>query len=354
MVVKLPALVAGITVPTGGAAIRYTSTAGAATVTVPAGTYWADMVLGAIKAIDSACALGQLAYLIDTADTGSTYTAQYNAELGSAVATEQGWDGFDFRYSTLTRAAGVVQLLPTNAATTAAGKRFLEALGFASFVDSASAAGINGLGMIPFWASTRGETGDVDEFDDAFAATVRAYGGVAYGFQFGRPLARRIVTLDAVPGSVARMRVGRFSSAADGADPSLEGLIWERVMRGEPLRYYADPSVAAAYLSSGMTATQSTAVLDSATGFAAGDTIWIDGERCFITSTASAPTIDIQREQRWATTHAKYSPVSQDFVGTYHVDEDGGNCNALGFKPERRGINQDRWDIEIPLVRTLM
>ena len=195
----------------------------------------------------------------------------------------------------------------------------------------------------------RPAAGAVDEKAEGFGAVVRLGGGAVITGDLGEPLLRRTVMLEALPGGFVNMRQGAYDwTSTSESDQSFEHLVWRWASRGELVRYYADRGATNNYLAAAMTATASSCTLASGTGFTQGGHVCVDGEWMGITNVAGA-VLTVTRHNPVA--HPKYAPSSTDFVGTYAMAMDGGNINARQFAPSRRAPNQDRWDMEIALVR---
>lgn len=336
MAVKYPVLIPSCTLTTAGT-IRVNVTGPAtADLTIPAGRYWHYPVDQVINASDSIDAIGLFGYLYDAADGGQT-----GAVTGPTAQAYQGVTGVHY-INTVSNGLGV---LASNAATTTAGRTFLSYMGWAKHTDTADE---DAQGIRPVW-TVRPESGDVDEKAEGFGAVVRLGGGAVVTGDLGEPLLRRNVMFEALPGGFVNQRQGAYDWTGNSAsNESFELLVWRWAARGELVRYYADRGATNNYLASAMTATASSCTLASGTGFTAGGHVCVDGEWMGITNVAGA-VLTVTRHNPVA--HPKYAPASTDFVGTYAMAMDGGNINARQFAPSRRAPNQDRWDMEIALVR---
>lgn len=335
MAIKYPVLIPSCTLTTAGT-IRVNITGpSTADLAIPAGRYWHYPQDQVINAADSIDAIGLFGYLYDAADGGQT------PQTSAAGQSFQGVTAIHY----INSINGALGVLASNAATTTAGRTFLSYMGWAKHTDTADE---DAQGIRPVW-TVRPEAGDVDEKSEGFGAVVRLGGGAVYTGDLGEPLLRRTVVLEALPGGFVNRRQGAYDFTGAGeSDQSFEHLVWRWASRGELVRYYADRGATNNYLASAMTATASSCTLASGTGFAAGGHVCVDGEWMGITNVAGA-VLTVTRHNPVA--HPKYAPASTDFVGTYAMAMDGGNINARQFAPSRRAPNQDRWDMEIALVR---
>jgi hypothetical protein len=100
-----------------------------------------------------------------------------------------------------------------------------------------------------------------------------------------------------------------------------------------------------------MTATDGACTVNAAINTFNDTMICIDGEWCDVVAGAGTANMTLIRDQPVA--HPKWSPVSTQFVGTYVLGTSGGNVNMRGYNPQRVAVNQDRWDLDIALDRTL-
>jgi hypothetical protein len=100
-----------------------------------------------------------------------------------------------------------------------------------------------------------------------------------------------------------------------------------------------------------MSVSDSQAGVSLGTGIADNDYICINGEWAKVLSGGGTSVLTLMRFAPVA--HAKYEPVSKDFVGTYVLDNSGGNVNMGEFTPTRRAVQQDRWDFSINLLRAV-
>jgi hypothetical protein len=346
---KIPLLCCSHTVK-GTATISVLADAptGAFTVTVPEGRYWTDPFVGALggeggsPAVATTDLIARIAYLMDAATTGaaSVFASTYGGGLTYS---------YFYRSSIEDTASQVIwQFRGGNASTTTAGKKILGRIGFNKYADEPAARAADNISIDcvgGVWTPNRGESGDVDEPSDAFGGTNRSAGGVAYPFSYGDELPRRTIRLQSLPGVLARWR----DPGASEDDFSFENLIKPYLLLGERLRYYADRSATATYLTAALSATAVSASVKHTT-VATNDWICIGGEWCKVTAGGGTTTLTLRRPR--AVAHAIYTPVSLDFVADYALDADGGGISMRSFTPERTSNAADYWDIDIPLVRT--
>jgi hypothetical protein len=245
--------------------------------------------------------------------------------------------------------ADTLAILASHASTTDIGRKFLNYLGWDWYTDTTASATPTAQSWAAYFKCPLAETGDIDEKEEAFSSIVRLGGGGVYTADLGDPLPRRVVSLGALPGRIVNRREPGADNASDSNDSlAFQKLVWRWASRGELLRYYADSAATITGLSAALAKNANTCTVLSATGIAANTAICIDGEWCEVTNVGGT-TLTLLRDQPVA--HPKYAPVSTDFVGTYALDSDGGNVNMSSFGPARRAVNQDRWDLDIPLVR---
>jgi len=340
MAVKTPVLLPSCTITSSGAIRVYDSGGGGteATITIPAGRYWTYPGGSVIEASDSIDAVGLFAYLWDAAYGGQA------AEPQNAGPTYLGATGYFFQ--NLVSSGSAVYAASAN--TTANGRTLLTYMGWDPRTSQGAAANVEAQGLRTEWALLP-ESGDVDEKSEGFGAVVRLGGGAVFTGDLGEPMLRRTITLDGIPGGFVNRRQSASDTSTAQMDASFEHLVWRWAAKGEMVRYYADRSATNAYLTAALTSTAVTCSV-STTSFANGQSICIDGEWVGVTSGGGTANLTITRHNGVA--HSKYAPVSSDFVGTYVLAVDGGNINMRQFDPSRRAVNQDRWDMEIALVRT--
>ena len=331
---SIPRFATSLTVASSATIFVDGTVTGSAAVTVAAGTYWLDQIYGTTVAAGSLCALSALCTAIEA--EGYACDKSFTIKENCTVTLDPS--------STRT-----IQIQPQNANTNAAGRDFLRRLGFNVVRNSPAAVAttITSGSMIGIWNPDRGESGDIDETLDAYAAATRTSGGRAYATSFGIPLYRREVTFQGLGGTHTKQRAGQSPNGT--ATVAFESLLWEPLVRGELVRYYADSTATSTYLTVAMTATANELTVASTTGFAAAETIWVDGELMTCINVQSGTVLEVDRYNPVA--HSAYAPVSESFVATYALDNDGGNANAQGFSSKRRAHNQDRFDVVIPLVR---
>lgn len=337
MAIKIPLFCTSITV-VGSATLRATLNGNAYTLgAIPEGVYWQDPTLdnitvaAAVNSIDA-----QLRYLFSQSPSveGSTGDSQ--------VLVQYGGNG-PVRYSTY-EGSYTATFDFTHAGSTTAAKTALARMG-AYTLGSAEAwlvDGFAGIERLPStnWSPLRGESFKLDMPKDGYGNTVRSHAGSAYAFNLGSPQARRTVSLFGVPGAYVNRRLSQY-------DQSFERCIWTPASQGEKIRFYQNINAARSYLTVALTATATSCTMASTTGFAQGETAWIDGEPVYVATVTSGTVLQVVRTDPVA--HAIYSPCSDDFVGTFVLANSGGNINMGGFEPTLLGHDQDYWDMEIAL-----
>ena len=350
--VKLPRLCGSVTVRTA-ATIRAASPT-AFTAGVPVGRYWFDPVYAGNQAADSISAIGQLAYRIDLADATAAYSCDYSryilTELQKSI---NGW------YAIL--GSPNMELRTTDALTNDAGRAFLRAFGLPTAqVIPTTGSGEEDYGGLPIWDPAYGEAGNLREADDGFAALFKTRGRSAYTSNLGTELPKRLLEFQLLPGGQVNQTRTRGvyganapvygSAVASASDYSLQWIWRELLSKGELVRYYADRTATQTYVTAAVLATDATVTVNSATGLAANQLVWLDGELMMITLVAGL-VLTVERSEPVA--HPKYAPLSRDFVGTYALDEGGGDVNLRTFTPRQRTVRADFWDLSIPLVRAV-
>lgn len=347
MAVKYPVLIPSCTL-TSSAAIRVNEVAGgggASTVTIPAGRYWNDPnMVETVPTSDTINAIDQFAYQLL-----APYGAGTLPILAASSVTVSGLTVAPRVAALFMSGADTLQVLAANASTTDTGRTFLSYLGWDWYTDTTASATPTAQSFAAFFKSPLGEAGDVDEKMEGFGSVVRLGGGAVYTGDLGESLLRRVVTFAAMPGRLVNQREPAADNTTTNNSVAMYHLLWRWLSRGELVRYYADDSASnKTGLDAALAKNASTCTVINAGTIAIGDQICIDGEWVDITNVAGS-TLTMYRANPVA--HPKYAPVCSDFVGTYALAMDGGNVNARQFAPSRRAPNQDRWDMEISLVR---
>lgn len=341
MGIKQPRLCMGIVVSDTCTINVLDGTAASRAITIPFGTYWLDPKFSGIVASGTLDALGIFAQLIDTADTGGTYTCAYSS---AASGDMNGWAG------RITRSAGTFQIRGSNAGTNTSGRRFLRFLGYNSLADLT--AGINQdtkLGPA-LWDTLRGENGSPQESPKGYGVTVETEGGVVFTADLGDPLQSRLVSFPALSAIAVKRRSDSYVAAL-GTWVNFESTMWPWLTSGMPIRYWSDKNATQnTYLAAAITATDGSFTTPVVSTYADNTMICVDGEWMLATAGTGTTTTTVYRDKPVA--HGKYAPVSTDDVATYVLAADGGNVNQSGFKPERRSEGDDRWDMALSLTRT--
>lgn len=337
MALKYPRLALSHTVK--GSCVVQVTTYGQ--LTLPEGVYWTDYLYGSTRLTPNL--LGEFAGQID--------------DLTTVSSTAFSWANLVGKYSLHAVCDVSLELEFGHANTTEEMRRTAKRLGFNPLrtTDDLDGSGSFGeYGIIEgHWDCPRAEFSKLQEDQDkGNAATSESYSGYTYGFRMGDNLKRYLLRFQSVPEVYVYSR-GQVQSGATVEDwpydLSFESRVYQYLRRGEMVRLYADASATATYLTSAMTATAVTCVVQSATGIVLGDIIWVDGEEMTVEDVVGT-TLTVMRPNPIA--HPAYAPVSKDFVATYVLDTDGGNVNMQEFAPARRAHNQARYDLDIALRRT--
>lgn len=322
---------------TGTATFVYTA---ATTATIAAGTYWTDPVYGSY----SNTAAANLPLKI-----GSSMTVGGFAGAGSSTGTAIS----GIYYGLFTFAGGSTQFISGHASVTTEGRRMLRRVGLpTTSTYPAAASGTISAGLVcGIWEPLYCESSSLIEAQQGETGSVFVSGdGTAYTTRTASPERNRLLVLSGVPGRYVNPSVYFPDGIATPGDYSFDTLMYQWLMRGEQVRYYADKTATYTYLTSAVTATASSITVNSNTNIDVNDILCVDGERMKAIANTSGTTWSVYRHNPVA--HATLSPVGVDaFVATYVLGSDGGNINRGGFNPSRRAPNQDRWDMEIALVR---
>lgn len=322
---------------TSPSTLTATITDGAVLWTDPLYGYW-------VNGSDTPSLVQRLAYQMDAVDGSDTYGALYSgannkADVRQAYIYNGGTRYFRFRLDSST--------------STTAGRLVARRLGIRQTANDPATGTQEFYSKAAFgiWSPDRGEAGDIDTEQAGRGYTRQAFDGTLYTTQIGDPTHRRTVTLRGLPSSYARRRGAPADLSLSVYDHSFESYIWPWLARGELLRYYADGSATKTYVTNAVTSAENTISVFSNDGLSTNTSIWVDGERMTITG-ISGTTITVFRDNPRA--HVKYAPVSTAFVGTFAIDDGGGNVNRSGYRPARRGLDDDRFDLEISLVQGRM
>jgi len=331
---------------------RDTDGATARTVTVPEGVYWTDPVYGTDVRTDY-CLASKVFSLINTADASSDLA---KTVVFAATSTATLDDQPYVEYGDLNYIAGP-DLRITPSTSNAAGVEVLTRLGF----NPSASTDINAAASAPvtvahgyWWPRDRQERNTSwVERKDVIGSTLRGIGGYAWPYTLGDIGRSRTVVLEAVDRRWVDDEVGYANSgvedvAGDLRDISCFNLMWRWAARGELVRVYSDVTATRTYITSAITSTSTSCVVDSATGITDGSVIWIDGEKVIVNGIAGT-TLTLIRP--FAVAHPAGSPVSTAHVATYALAQDGGNINASIYEPVRRGPAIPTYDMEISLVR---
>jgi len=318
-------------------------------VTLPEGVYWTDPVYG--RADLPYCLASALFALINAADGDAVLTkaAAPNPTTGSTLIAPPAYEYEDTTYS----APNALRVTPSTANT--AGREVLTRLGFPPGTET-DFAPFRGPGVVHgfWWPRDRQErNASWVERKSTMGSVLRSPSGLAYPYTVGGIGKTRNVVLERVQRDWVENETGKINTGFDDdlsalADTSCFTLFWQWAARGELVRVYSDTSAPRTYLTSAMTATDTTCVVAGATGLAEGVVIWIDGEKCIISGVAGV-TLTVIRPEPVA--HPAGAPVSTAHVATYALADDGGNVNQLDFMPQRVAPAVPYYDMDIALVR---
>lgn len=309
-------------------------------LTVAAGTYWTDPIYSGawLRYVDLAAAA---CYGIEPPGIDDVISSYVDSDgdgvcvLGLSSAHE-------------------LQFL-SHANVTAEGKRLLARLGIppGTAYPAAGALSVTTRGVLGAWGPNgRAESGSVNEVLAGETGSVSVSAdGTAYAVYAADPQRSRLVVLQALAGQYVLRGSRALGASGAAADYSLQTHLYDVLCRGEKVRYYADRAATYTYLTSACSATESAITLASNTGANAGDVAIVNGESMALVQNTTGTTWAVYRFAPVA--HAAYEPVGMGgaWVATYLLGEDGGNVNRGEFSPSRRAVNQDRWDVEISLVR---
>lgn len=311
-------------------------------ITIPEGVYWCDPVYGTMATSAAPSLYGQFAYQIN-ANVTLSCTIDGVDTAGPAAYNFKGVD-----YN-ITGGAAAVYARPANCTTE--GIRLLKALSLGAFKTATSTSYPAGF-MEGFWRPNQGEYGSQQEQYESMSGTVRSFSGVAYGFRIGNQLRKRVIRFSGLPQALVwSSGVVQYGWGATIGDFSFESNIWKYASRGESVRVYDDESATHTYLSAAMTATAVSASVASGSGISDNTMIWIDGEQVYVEGGGGTTTLTVARPNPVA--HSAYAPVSTDRVATYLLDNDGGQASMGEYAASRRAYNQTRYDLDVPLVRTV-
>lgn len=312
-------------------------------ILIPEGVYWTDPIYGLSATPPN---LGPRVGLeIDNANSSTTVVGNYenNAQI----------------YDTYTMCDdAAVSLDFSHANTSEEGRRIakrigLNPIGLTADFDNGGNERFHGLTEGYWYHPSRAEASKMQEDnEDGNAGYSESWSGFGFSFRLGSPARGYLLSMRSVAEEYVWSR-GHVQSGYDTSaypyDLSFEARIWQHLARGEMVRIYTDRSATRTYTTAAMTKTSGSVTVNSATGIAIGDKVCIDGEWCYVSNVAGS-TLTLLRGN--PVTHPSYAPLSKDFVATYCLATDDGNVNLRTFAPERRAINQARYDMDIALRRT--
>jgi len=298
------------------------------------------------------CLASKVFNLINTADAASDLAkTSITAPTSSATLTNQ--PGAEYGDAQFGVHGGTLRITPST--SNAAGVEVLARLGFnpSAFtdIDSATSKPVT-VAHGYWWPRDRQErNASWVERKDVIGSTLRGIGGYAWPYTMGDIGRSRTVVLEAVDRVWADDEIGYINSGIEDVgtqDPSCFNLMWRWAARGELVRVYSDATATRTYITSAITSTSTSCVVDSDTGITDGAVIWIDGEKVIVNGIAGT-TLTLIRP--FAVAHPAGSPASTAHVATYALAQDGGNINASIYEPVRRGPAIPTYDMEISLVR---
>lgn len=342
MPTAVPILVCSHTVR-GTCTIGFTRTNGVAdTFTLPEGLYWPDPVYFA--SVSLAYSLqGKVGALMNVEEGGTVWTIQPTGPHGLVEWTES---------------AGGALAAITPATCNAEGRRVLQRLGLSPSTASAISGTFSGGFPHGIWSpdwgglyTRRERTFSVPERRRERGGTLVGFSGRAWPATIGANERRRTIQLSTLDRRLVRNELGTINVGTEGddADGTLETLFWRWASRGELVRVYSDSTATKTYVTAAVTAAATSISVQSGTGLADDEVIWVDGEQMLIVSGGGTTTLTVERPD--AEAHPAGSPVSDAHVATYCLDMDGGNVTLLDFAPERRSASSPFYDVSIALVR---
>lgn len=334
--VKVPRFACSHTV-TGSCVLRLATDSVSGDATISAGTYWTDPGAG----VASSQSLLQAVADAWLAATGAFVTPSFVDANGDGVGVAQ-FVGSPYQLQ-----------IAAHSHVTAEGRRLMQRLGVAPYSGTGLALTLTTSGLLGAWGpGGRAESGSAaEELKGETGAVSVSADGTAYATYSADPQRNRLVVLQALTGQYVHRGARVLGGTGAAADLSLQTHLYDVLRRGERVRYYDDSAGAYASLAVACAAAATTVTLSSNTGASAGGAVCLNGEMATLAANTTGTTWTVTRPNPVA--HAAGDPVGLggSWVGTYVLAEDGGNVNRGEFAPKRRAVNQDRWDVELSLVR---
>lgn len=238
-----------------------------------------------------------------------------------------------------------------NAATNDEGRRALRRLGLPVLTTSPVLEGSFGV-IDGVWGPSLAEFGSLQRVQfGATAALNPTWDGHVFPYGVGEPLRRYMLRLDGIPENEVWQK-GQVQHGHSYLRGPFESLIYRYLRQGELLRLYAEGTDAAVtgYVTAAMTKTARTFTVSNS-GLTTNHHVWVDGECMRVTGVSGGVNITVERDEPVA--HPAYAPFSTGFVGTFALDETGGDINLETFNPKRREYYDSRQDLDIPLVQAV-
>lgn len=237
----------------------------------------------------------------------------------------------------------------SNAATTDEGRRALRRLGLPVLTTSAVLEGSFGV-IEGVWGPSLAEFGTLQRPQFGGTGSLNpTWDGHVFPYGVGEALRRYLLRLDGIPENEVWQK-GQVQHGNSYLRGPFESLIYRHLRRGELLRLYEDRDTTCGYVTAAMTKTATTFTVSTG-GLAVNDHVWVDGECMRVTGVSGGVNITVERDEPVA--HPAYAPFSEAFVGTFALDDSGGDMNMEMFNPKRREHFDSRQDLDLPLVQAV-
>lgn len=326
----------------GTATIAVEQSAGIDTIVVPEGMYWTDP-----KGLNSAKDLLKVFadLFFDTFGAPNGLASSYSP---TSITTN------GLGYWAYYEPVGAFTDHKTyfgNALTTTEGRRLARRLGLPVLNDSTVLNGDFGV-IEGVWSPSLAEFGSMQRpHYDGVGGLNPSWDGHVFPYSVGETLRRYKLRFDGLVEAEVWSK-GLVQAGTNATNHlALETVLFKHLRRGELLRLYENRDATSTYTTVAMTALSITCTV-AASGYVTGDIIWVDGECMRVTGTSGGGVVlAVERDDPVA--HPAYAPVSEAFVGTFALDESGGEVNIAGFDPKRREHYDSRQDVDITLVQTV-